>query len=412
MLWHLEVEGQKPADVAPLLGLSANSVSALAYRAREGLRQAYLQMHMADTADEECRWVTERLGAHVRKGLSRRDAQKVDQHLEECPRCAAVYLELTEVNSNLSAIVGPLLLGGAAAAYISTMSASAGSVGTLLWLSRTRHLLKANGAGVAGVAAGAAVVAGVAAAVIVGAHKGGTDNTSSEGPPTVVVGTSSTSEAGTSSPQSSDQTNSSSREPNTSSTSSPTAPVTTITPPPPVTTPPSTSQASTDPRSTDTGGPSSTGNTSTDPTHTDTSTGPTHTTTTDPPSTTTTTTTTTPPPPPTVDVELGMSIARVIDDPGRYTATLSTSTKAPATALTMTIALSEYRAISVGTGGWACTSGGDSYVCTTNSASPGDLTINVAFGRGTAASLSASVTAADNDDPNSGNNSVSWTGGG
>ena len=35
VLWHLEVEGQKPADIAPLLGMSPNSVSALAYRARE-----------------------------------------------------------------------------------------------------------------------------------------------------------------------------------------------------------------------------------------------------------------------------------------------------------------------------------------------------------------------------------------
>src|SRR5262245_44483424 len=39
VLWHLEVEGQKPAEVGLLLGMSANSVSALAYRAREGLRQ-------------------------------------------------------------------------------------------------------------------------------------------------------------------------------------------------------------------------------------------------------------------------------------------------------------------------------------------------------------------------------------
>ncbi|MEV4252867.1 sigma-70 family RNA polymerase sigma factor [Spirillospora sp. NPDC049652] len=47
VLWHTEVEGEKPADVAPLLGLTANGVAALAYRAREGLRQAYLQMHVA-----------------------------------------------------------------------------------------------------------------------------------------------------------------------------------------------------------------------------------------------------------------------------------------------------------------------------------------------------------------------------
>ena len=40
VLWHTEIEGARPADVAPLLGLTANSVAALAYRAREGLRQA------------------------------------------------------------------------------------------------------------------------------------------------------------------------------------------------------------------------------------------------------------------------------------------------------------------------------------------------------------------------------------
>ncbi|MFC7103536.1 RNA polymerase sigma factor [Nonomuraea rubra] len=36
VLWHTEVERARPADVAPLLGLSANGVAALAYRARKG----------------------------------------------------------------------------------------------------------------------------------------------------------------------------------------------------------------------------------------------------------------------------------------------------------------------------------------------------------------------------------------
>ncbi len=58
VLWHLDVEGQKPAEIAPLLGMSANSVSALAYRAREGLRQAYLQGHLAPTLHEGCRKTT------------------------------------------------------------------------------------------------------------------------------------------------------------------------------------------------------------------------------------------------------------------------------------------------------------------------------------------------------------------
>lgn len=144
VLWHLDVEGQKPADVAPLLGMSANSVSALAYRAREGLRQAYLQHHLADTATGNCRWTTERLGAHVRKGLSNRDAGRVDEHLDECRRCLGIYLELTEVNSNLAGILAPAVLGTAAAGYLA--------------------------GGAAGVAAGAGAAFGFKALVSAGAN--------------------------------------------------------------------------------------------------------------------------------------------------------------------------------------------------------------------------------------------------
>ena len=125
VLWHLEVEGNKPADIAPLLGMSPNSVSALAYRAREGLRQAFLTMHLNDISETECRWVNDHLGAYVRKGLSNRDSVKVQKHLDGCRRCTAMYLELTEVNSNLAAIIGPLLLGGAAAGYIASAAGGA-----------------------------------------------------------------------------------------------------------------------------------------------------------------------------------------------------------------------------------------------------------------------------------------------
>ena len=101
VLWHIEVEGQKPADVAVLLGMTANSVSALAYRAREGLRQAYLSMHASTVEDDDCERNRARLGGYVRGGLSRREAARVEQHLEICRPCAAIYLELTEVNAEL-----------------------------------------------------------------------------------------------------------------------------------------------------------------------------------------------------------------------------------------------------------------------------------------------------------------------
>ncbi|HEY3529979.1 MAG TPA: sigma-70 family RNA polymerase sigma factor [Nocardioides sp.] len=126
VLWHTEVEQQKPADIAPLLGMSANSVSALAYRAREGLRQAFLSQHATDPDDVDCAWTRDHLGAYVRGGLSRRDATKVDDHLAVCRACAAVYLELTEVNSGLAALLAPLLLGSAGAGYLSS-SSGAGS---------------------------------------------------------------------------------------------------------------------------------------------------------------------------------------------------------------------------------------------------------------------------------------------
>ncbi len=38
VLWHLDVEGRKPHELGPLMDLTPNSVSALVYRARAGLR--------------------------------------------------------------------------------------------------------------------------------------------------------------------------------------------------------------------------------------------------------------------------------------------------------------------------------------------------------------------------------------
>ena len=117
VLWHTEVEGDKPADIAPLLGLSPNSVSALAYRAREGLRQAFLNQHAQELDGDTCRWTHQQLGAYVRGGASRRDAAKVEAHLGECRPCMAIYLELTEVTSQLGGIIAPLLLGAAGVGY-------------------------------------------------------------------------------------------------------------------------------------------------------------------------------------------------------------------------------------------------------------------------------------------------------
>ena len=125
VLWHTEVEGLPPAQVGVLLGLTANGVSALAYRAREGLRQAYLQQHLAGEVPDGCAAIHDKLGAYARGGLSRRETAQVDEHLEGCPKCRALVLELTDVSHGMRVVIAPLILGTAGIAAL-----KAGLLGT------------------------------------------------------------------------------------------------------------------------------------------------------------------------------------------------------------------------------------------------------------------------------------------
>ncbi|MFC6356978.1 sigma-70 family RNA polymerase sigma factor [Luethyella okanaganae] len=126
-LWYSEVEGMTPQQIAPLLAMSANSVSALCYRAREGLRQAWIQAHLNSTATApECRWTIERLGAYTRGSLGQRDVRRVDEHLDNCAKCAIVAAEARETGSRLALVLLPLAAGiGAASAYTSWLQSGA-----------------------------------------------------------------------------------------------------------------------------------------------------------------------------------------------------------------------------------------------------------------------------------------------
>ncbi|MDO8362265.1 MAG: sigma-70 family RNA polymerase sigma factor [Actinomycetota bacterium] len=175
VLWHTEVEGRSVSEVAPLLGLAPNAVAALAYRAREGLRQAYLQVHLRDQHTAECRECSSNLGAYVRDGLSARDRRRIDAHLETCASCRALVAELADTNATLRAALIPALLGVPAAMYLSGL----GGKGVLAWLLRLpKKQLVATGAASA---AGAVL----AAAVVVSAITGG--GSTATPPPVVPV---------------------------------------------------------------------------------------------------------------------------------------------------------------------------------------------------------------------------------
>jgi RNA polymerase sigma factor (sigma-70 family) len=117
VLWHTEVEGLQPAQVAPLLGISANATAALAVRARAGLRDAYLSAHVADSTEPGCREVAASLGGYVRGTLSRRERAAVDDHLDGCARCKAAVLELSDTAATMRSVIGPLILGAAVLGY-------------------------------------------------------------------------------------------------------------------------------------------------------------------------------------------------------------------------------------------------------------------------------------------------------
>jgi len=137
VLWHTEVEGLAPADVAPLLGLTANGVSALAYRAREGLRQAYLQQHLMGEPDDACRPYADKLGSYARGGLAKRETAQVESHLQGCERCRALVLELTDVNHGMRAVVAPLVLGLLVTGYLKGLAAAGAGTAVVVGASAT-----------------------------------------------------------------------------------------------------------------------------------------------------------------------------------------------------------------------------------------------------------------------------------
>ncbi len=126
VLWHTAIENRSPDELAPAFGLSPNSVSALAHRAREGLRKAYLQAHVAANPAEQCRATAGKLGAWTRGGLSRRDSAQLDAHLDDCAACRATAAELADVNAALRGVVAPIVLGVGAAGYLAA-AAKAGA---------------------------------------------------------------------------------------------------------------------------------------------------------------------------------------------------------------------------------------------------------------------------------------------
>lgn len=112
VLWFTEVDALSPARVAERLGMNANGVAALAYRAREGLRQAWIQAHIDTSAVESThKWTLEHVGKNARGGLSSRNKLRFDAHLEQCPACTVIAAEAVDTSNRFTPALLPLAVG-------------------------------------------------------------------------------------------------------------------------------------------------------------------------------------------------------------------------------------------------------------------------------------------------------------
>jgi RNA polymerase sigma factor (sigma-70 family) len=174
VLWYTEIEQMRPTEVAPLLGMKAAAVSQLAFRAREGLREAWIQAHLRSVADgSDCQWTIEHLGAYARSNLGRRDRGKVEAHLAECARCAIVAAEARDVSNRLALVLLPLVLGAAgSASYLASLQGGVTSVamaaGVVPAMPDAIVATPAVGAAAGGGASGATGASGSGAASAVG----------------------------------------------------------------------------------------------------------------------------------------------------------------------------------------------------------------------------------------------------
>ncbi|MFG2521268.1 sigma-70 family RNA polymerase sigma factor [Streptomyces sp. NPDC048527] len=174
VLWHTEVEDESPSEVATLFGLDANATRVLAKRAREGLKEAYLQAHVSTTLtqDEECARYADRLGAYARGSLRTRAERGLRKHLEECAKCRLAAGQIKEVASGIPGVVPVAVIGWfGAAGYAKVVALIGGGAASAAGAGAAAAAGGSSGGAAGGGAAaseglGAPVKAGIAAGVV------------------------------------------------------------------------------------------------------------------------------------------------------------------------------------------------------------------------------------------------------
>lgn len=116
VLWRTQVDGDPPREVAEDFGTSANSVSALTRRAREGLQLSYLgartKVHGGAVTSTQCDRTLAAMPALVKGKLGARRSVVAVEHIDGCEACAVALNDLEDCSSRMRGLAWPLLLIG------------------------------------------------------------------------------------------------------------------------------------------------------------------------------------------------------------------------------------------------------------------------------------------------------------
>jgi len=117
VLWYANAELMKPAQMAPFVGLTTEEVQSVLLRARKGLRQEWVDLHLAGlTAHSLCTKVWERSGAVLGEELPEYEVTWITAHARTCRRCRSALSDTVAVATHLRSTVLPAAAGAGGAA--------------------------------------------------------------------------------------------------------------------------------------------------------------------------------------------------------------------------------------------------------------------------------------------------------
>jgi RNA polymerase sigma factor (sigma-70 family) len=134
LLWLIEVDQLPRREVARRLQIAPNAVAAGTRRARESLRAAWLEQQLPKHAEHP--EIAAALPQFVRGKLGRKQSKAVQKHLDNCPACSAILVDLKDNNrlvgrasssalilTGTGTVVGALqAVGGASSASAATLA--------------------------------------------------------------------------------------------------------------------------------------------------------------------------------------------------------------------------------------------------------------------------------------------------